>query len=344
MKIRAIAHAVPRMAVMNQDLVDRVLRRNPSFTRDQSDEVARRLTGFLDAAGARRRFLRSGGERAIDFAVAAGTSAIEQADLAPSDIDLLIFVGVGRGFVEPATAHVVQAALGLDNATCFDIMDACASWMRGLQIASQFVACGSARNALVVNCEFNVNEYVGFELDSPDAFDSVSAGFTIGEAATATIVSAGGSDDDFYVQLRSAGQFSELCHILLPHASEFRPESSRNGRRALTFYSDSKRLHFHAIQMLGEQFRSDARARDYDYDIIFGHSVSVPASRAVADRLDLDIGRHYEIFPEFGNTVSASIPLAMSLARAEGRLRRGARVLLLVASAGVSTGFATLTF
>ena len=89
---------------------------------------------------------------------------------------------------------------------------------------------------------------------------------------------------------------------------------------------------------------ADEHASGFDYDIIFGHAASVPASRAVADRLGLDIGRHYEIFPDYGNTVSASLPLAMSLALDEGRLKRGHRVLLLVASAGITTGYATLTF
>jgi 3-oxoacyl-[acyl-carrier-protein] synthase-3 len=64
----------------------------------------------------------------------------------------------------------------------------------------------------------------------------------------------------------------------------------------------------------------------------------------VADKLRLDVGKHYEIFPHYGNTVSASLPLALSLAIDEGRLKRGDRALLMMASAGITTGYAALTY
>ncbi len=343
-KIRALAHALPRMAVTNRDLIDSVVRHNPQFTDDDRNNTVHRLGDFLESSGARRRFHRTGDERAADFAIAAGTMALERAGLAPTAIDLLIFVGVGRGFVEPATANVFQAALGLVNATCFDVLDACASWLRGLDVANLYLQSGRAQHAMIINCECNYREYIQLELDSPGALDLAWAGFTIGEAATATIVSADGGDNGFRARLSSAGEFNDLCNIPLPHASEFVARSNGHGRTPLKFYSDSKRLNFHAVQRLAAMFDGDPRVKSTPYDIIFGHSVSVPASRAVADRLGLDIDKHYEIFPDYGNTVSASIPLAMSLASAEGRLKPGDRVLLLVASAGLTTGYATLTF
>jgi 3-oxoacyl-[acyl-carrier-protein] synthase III len=198
---------------------------------------------------------------------------------------------------------------------------------------------------MVVNCEFNFREYVQVAFDSPEALDREWAGFTIGEAATATILSADDEPaDGFYSRFASAGGFSDLCSIPLPHATQFVTDAYRNGHRPLHFHSDSRRLHFHGIQLLAEHFLADDRAREFPPDIIFGHAVGVPASLAVANRLRLDIGRHYEIFPGYGNTVSASLPLAMSLAIDDGRLKRGDRVLLLVASAGITTGYATLTF
>jgi 3-oxoacyl-[acyl-carrier-protein] synthase III len=64
----------------------------------------------------------------------------------------------------------------------------------------------------------------------------------------------------------------------------------------------------------------------------------------VAGKLDLDIARHYELFPRYGNTVSAALPLGMSLAQDEGRLRRGDRVLMIVGGAGLSTALGTFVF
>jgi 3-oxoacyl-[acyl-carrier-protein] synthase III len=343
MRIRAIRHAVPGRRVTNQDLVDAVLRRSTQLAPAERDELALRITGHLEASGARRRFHRAPGERAIDFAIAAGRAAIDAADIDPEDIQLLIFVGVGRGFVEPATASVLQPALGLARATCFDILDACASWLRGLEIAHLYLSSGRARNAMLVNCEFNFQEYVPLEFASLPSLDHVWAGFTIGEAATAAVVSADGPDD-FHARFSSAGEHNDLCRINLPHAAEFVPGNHVNGWKPLTFYSNSKRLNYHAIQQLTDLYAADARARDAAHDIIFGHSASVPAALAVAERLGLDIRKHFDVFPEYGNTVSASLPLAMSLACDEGRLERGQRVLLLMASAGITTGYATFTF
>jgi len=343
MQIRAVKHAVPGMAVTNKALVEDVLRRNAHFLPDEREAVVQRLTDLLESSGARQRFHRADDERAIDFTIAAARSALDAAGIAPVEIDLLIFVGVGRGFVEPATASVLQSALGLTRATCFDVLDACASWLRALEISHLYIRAGRAQNVLVVNCEFNCREYVQYEMESPRALDLAWAGFTIGEAATATVVSA--SDDDSFVsRFASAGDFSDLCSIPLPHARQFITDAYQDGHPPLRFYADSRRLHYHGVQLLAEQFLADEHARHFDYDIIFGHSASVPASLAVADRLRLDIRRHYEIFPDYGNTVSASLPLAMSLAASEGRLNRGDRVLLLVASAGITTGYATLTF
>ena len=65
-------------------------------------------------------------EKAIDFGVDGGRQAIATAGMVPEDIDLLIYVGVSRGFLEPATANVFQHEFGFTKATCFDVLDACA--------------------------------------------------------------------------------------------------------------------------------------------------------------------------------------------------------------------------
>ena len=125
---------------------------------------------------------------------------------------------------------------------------------------------------------------------------------------------------------------------------EFASPGSKNGRSPLKFYSQSARLNSVGVNQLTRQFLSDDRITGFDHDIVFGHSVSVPSSLKVANKLGLAIEKHYEIFPRFGNTVSASLPLAMSLAIDDGRLKRGDRALVLMASAGVTTGYGALIY
>jgi 3-oxoacyl-[acyl-carrier-protein] synthase III len=113
---------------------------------------------------------------------------------------------------------------------------------------------------------------------------------------------------------------------------------------ALLFHARPDALASGAVRQLHRQYWSDARLAAGSYDVIFGHSVSVPVSQTVLRRLKLHRDRYYEIFPTHGNVVSAALPLAMSLAEAEGRLRRGDRVLCIMGGAGLTTALATFVY
>lgn len=299
------------------------------------------LLQFLESVGARSRRRRKDGERAIDFGKRAAEKALLKAGLEPSDIDVLIYASVSRGFIEPATANVFQSTLGMDNATCFDVLDACAGWVRGLDVADSLLRSGKCRNAMILNCEFNWDEYYP-AIDALEQMDELAAGFTIGEAATATIV--GDEAGSFEARFANVGRGSALCQIPLPSVAQFSEAGAPDPRPPLQFYAQSGALHRMTLRALSQRLREAPDFSRDNYDISFGHSAGLPATRKVAELLDMDLDRHYEIFPQFGNTVSASVPLAMSLAEEEGRLKRGDRVLLVVGSAGVTAALARLVF
>ena len=110
-------------------------------------------------------------------------------------MDLLIYTGVARGWLEPATANLFQAELGLTNATCFDILDACASWIRSMAVADSFLQQGTYKTVMILTCELSANEYAEHELKSVEELESFFSGYTIGEAATATILTADEPDN-----------------------------------------------------------------------------------------------------------------------------------------------------
>lgn len=343
MKIRAIAHALPSRLVTNQDWIDEILAASrESLAPAELAELETGLVGLYEKVGAISRYHRADGERAIDFGLAAARQALDRAGLSPKEIDLLIHVGVGRGFLEPATANVFQSTLGLVNATCFDLLDACASWLRGLDVAWHMLSSDPYRNAMILNCEFNVSEYFSPVIESLGEFKQMESSVTIGEAATATIVSRGSRKRDYFASFRSFGGASGLCQIPLPHANQF----SMNGDqpRSMRFLANALALNGAVIRQLERHYWSEERLWKQEYDVSFGHSAGLPATRRVANKLQLDPDKHYEIFPIYGNTVSASLPLAMSLAFAEERLKRHHRVLLIMGSAGVTTAFCRFEF
>jgi 3-oxoacyl-[acyl-carrier-protein] synthase III len=345
MKIRSVAHALPSRLVTNEDLVDRLDERNRgAVPAAELDAIRTYLQGQLQRTGAETRYHRAQGQKAFELGMSAATRALEQASMSAEDIDLLIFTGVGRGFVEPATANVFQSELGMANATCFDLLDACASWLRGVDVARHLIASGAYRHAMVLNCEANFAEYEPVRVTSLQDIELLWSGFTVGEAATATILAAGDAGAEYRTTFRNAGAYLYDCQIPLPHAAQFQNGHARAGIAPMLFQARPDALAGAAVKQLHKQFWSDPELTSRQYDIIFGHTVSVPVSQAVLRLLKLDPERFYEIFPTYGNVVSASLPLAMSLAQAEGRLERGDRVLLVMGGAGLTTAFSTFVY
>lgn len=344
MKILSIACSLPTRIVTNRELIDEALEKNREYlTPRELSELETLLAALLEGVGAESRHLRNSGERAIDFGVAAAEDALRKANVAPSEVDLLLYAGVGRGFLEPATANVFHEALGLDRATCFDVLDACASWLRALDVAVHFLDGNACRKILIINCELNVRQYSP-KIDSIKNFGELAAGYTIGEAATATLISDDSDTNDYYATFKNNGEGNSLCQIPLPHLAEFVRSSEKTIRRPFQFYAQSARLNKMVINALEEHYWGDEQFAECRYDVIFGHSVGLPATKQVIKRLSLDQEKHYEIFPKYGNTVSASLPLAMSLAIETGEFKRGDRALCVVGSAGVSTALCLLEY
>lgn len=344
MKLTGIARAVPRRVVTNDELIDRVMAHQENKIPGLQRPLFRRaLREILRHTGAETRRHRGDDETAFDLGVAAGRSAMERAGVRPSEIDLLIYVGVGRAFLEPATACLFQSALGMTNATCFDLLDACASWMRGLDLAKRYLDAGIYRRVMLLNCECNFEEFIRWDFHSLEDLEHMGVGFTVGEASTATILEAS-DDDEYYATFRTDGRQHVLCQVPLPHTAQFVPDADLRLHPSLHFFSYGRKLIHVAVEQLDRHFHADPRLGAYSADLIVGHTVGVPTSQTVLQRLELDPAKYVETFHAYGNTVSASLPMGLTVAQDEGRLNRGDRVLLLMGSAGVTTGFTTFRY
>ncbi len=345
MRICSLAHAVPARLVTNDELVLRLAdRQRHSVAAAELDAMCAFLRDQLELTGARTRYHRAEQQKSLELGLVAARRALAAAGIGPESIDLLIYTGVGRGFVEPATANVFQTEIGLSNSTCFDILDACASWLRGVDVAHHLLAAGSYRRAMILNCEGNFSEYEPADIASREQMKQLWSGFTVGEAATATILAADHGDTEYRASFKNAGAHVDDCQIPLPHAAQFRNGHGPVDLAPMMFHARPGALASGAIKQLHRQYWSDPVMPTLGYDIVFGHSVSVPVSRIVLRQLKLDPARYYEIFPTYGNVVSASLPLAMSLAQDEGRLQRGHRVLLVMGGAGLTTALSTFMF
>ena len=344
MKILNISYALPSRKVSNDELIGEIVAQNRNhFSAREMENLVSKLKRFFRVSGTEIRYHRSNGERAAEFALQAAKDAMAKSGVSPEDVDLLIYAGVGRGWVEPATANLFQGELGMKSATCFDVLDACASWVRSLSIANSFLAQKIYKLVMILNCEFNFKEYVDLRLKSTDDLENSFSGFTIGEAATATLVTSGGSEDNACFSFKTWGEKHGLCKIPLPNAADF----STNGGDGLTpmsFFTIPSELLSFTIRKMASHFKETQAIASKVHDIVIGHAVSVSSTLKVAKLLKIDPNRVFETHARFGNTVSASLPLALAVAEDEGQLQRDMRVLLVMGSAGVTSALASFDY
>jgi 3-oxoacyl-[acyl-carrier-protein] synthase III len=309
---------------------------------EEMEQVIKRLRILFRFAGSRYHYERARGERSGDFVLSAAREALEKADLGPADIDLVLYVGVGRGWLEPGMSNYFTDALGLRNATCFDVLDACLSWLRALYIAYHFLKNGAYKHILVLNGEFNA-EFGNWAITHPDQLDYRFAQCTVGEAATAVVLECLEGGEEPYFEFKTDASLHALCKIPLPQIAQYSDGEKCPALDPLVFFAYSKDLFRAARQVMTAAFRKSTELNRRPFDIAFAHS----ASRYIIEGIDEElggIGRTVNIFEQFGNTVSASIPLAMCWAIEQGRLQRGMKMLHVVGSAGFSVGFAHLVY
>jgi len=337
MRIESIGVRFPSRKVTNDDIL--------KFLEDHSNGVSKPLLktyqrlvkGLFKAAGSEIRFIRDleKSETAGPFIKEAMQDALDKAGRAKDDVDLLIYCGVGKGFLEPANAYFYASAMGMD-CSCFDISDACMSWIRALEISHEFFRSGRYKTIMIVNGEFNIHHGFpdNFKVTDLRQLEYTFPTYTIGEAATATILTS--SDDEWKFRFKTLPELSDLCTIPLDGYDSFVDPSHRLGKNGLyNFVSYGMQMFDSARKHLGPLVKEVVENLD-EPDIYFPHAASDVAYLASADNIGIPVDKMYaKVFPTYGNIVSASIPVGMDMAIKEGRLARGNKVVLCPASAGM---------
>lgn len=345
MRIASIAHKLPSKVLTNEDVLDDVIRSNETaLSREDLQRLRVRLQRFLDVSGTSVRYCRAANERAVEITIAAAQKALDAANVHACDVDLLIHAGVSRGWLEPAMANVYQGLLGLRSATCFDILDACAGWVRAMSVADSYVRAGAYRTILIINSEFNYLDHKCVPMGQLKNREELFPIFTIGEAAAATVVTDGGGSDNFYFSFRTWGHKQHLCKLPLSNMSQFADGTEVTEQEPLVFYANSGALTRFTLRKLAEHFQEDPRLSTENFDLVVGHAASENATSGWLRMNRVDPALGFRTHSRFGNTVSASIPLGLSVASEAGRLRRGMHVLVVVGSAGVTTAYSSFDF
>ncbi len=191
MIIKSVAASLPSRIVTNDDMIEMIREQSMEYQGDVG-KLLRKINALLKMSGLKERRWCDRHESPIDHVAKATRAALEESYLQKKHIDLLIYVGVGRGFIEPGNAHMIANTLGFTNAQCFDVVDACMSWIRALHLVDSLFKTGGYKNALIINAEFSTTGNAAgkklFSLKSDEELEYTFPYFTIGEAATATLL------------------------------------------------------------------------------------------------------------------------------------------------------------
>jgi 3-oxoacyl-[acyl-carrier-protein] synthase-3 len=314
--IRGVGMYAPKRVMTNADLEKLV---------ETSDEWIASRTGI------RERRIAADDETSSSMAILAARKALENSGVSTDEIDLVIVGTATPDYLFPATACLVQDALGI-NGGAFDVEAGCTSFMYAVSAAASFVASGMHKNVLVIG-----SEVLSRILDWTDRATCV----LFGDGAGAVVVSAGqyASFDPQFILGSDGSGGPALC---VPGGGSANPASEQTVRDRLHFVRmagpEVFRFATRAVEQSTGQVLQKAGLVPSDIDLFIPHQANVRIIDHAVKRIGIPEDRVFLNIQRYGNTSSASIPIALSEAEQEGRLKPGDTIVMVGFGAGLTWG------
>jgi 3-oxoacyl-[acyl-carrier-protein] synthase-3 len=281
------------------------------------DTWIRRRTGI----GQRR--LLAAEDRLADLAVDAAREALSDAACDPADVDLVVVATSTADRISPGVAPEVGHLIGAHAPAVVDINAACTGFLYGLDYAMARMSVSPGGCALVIGAE------AMSRFTDPD---DVTTAVVFGDGAGAVVLRPCEGTPELPLSFGSAGEYLSMIEAL---------------RTDQVVRMDGGEVYRFAIDAMAEQLDKACRAAGLcpaDLDLLICHQANIKILRSVARRLAYPLDRVGVYLDRFGNTSSASIPIALRHAQQEGRLRPGARVGLAAFGAGLTWGAGIVTW
>ncbi len=289
--------------------------------------------------GIKKRHITTDEQSTALLATEAARSALAEADLDGSDLDIIIVATVTPEMVFPSTASFVQRALGADKAWVFDLAAACSGFIYSLSIVQQFIESGRYKNALVIGAE-TLSKIV-------DWTDRTSC-ILFGDGAGAFVLerSEDGRKGLIYSTLHSDGDRWEALHCKA-YGSRYPVSKELEDPNMVYMQIKGREVYQQAIRRIIETIEHSLKACDLtlgDVGMIISHQMNARIIESVAKRLELPDEKVFINIAEYGNTSAASVPIAFNECARTGRIKRGDIVILVVFGAGLTWGANVLEF
>jgi 3-oxoacyl-[acyl-carrier-protein] synthase-3 len=315
--------ALPQRVLTNEDLEKIV---------DTSDEWITRRTGIKE-----RRIARKGAdESTTDLGTRAARAALEMADTSPDHVDAIIVATVTADHLFPSAACMIQKELGANNAAAYDLSAGCSGFIYGLETANNSIRLNMANTVLVIGAE---------RLSSVVNWKDRSTCVLLGDGAGAVLLHAkelkGGV---LSTHTKSDGRFWDLLHS--EEGNDYLPESLQDtALKPYILTMEGNRLFKQAVgSMTGiaEQALAQNCLSRENIQLVVPHQANLRIIQAVAEKLKMPMEKFFTNLDKYGNTSSASIPIALDEANRNGLLSAGDHVLLVSFGAGLTWGASVL--
>jgi 3-oxoacyl-[acyl-carrier-protein] synthase-3 len=294
---------------------------------------------ITERTGIRERRIAAEGELTSDLAANAAKDALANAGLSASDLDMIIVGTVTGDSPMPATAVHVQQKIGAQNIPAFDLSAACAGFLYGLSIGDQFIHTGQMRRVMVVGVEL-LSRFLNWnDRTTCVLFGDGAGAVVLGPADESVPVRRAGvistkifTDGSLAGSLTLPGGGSELpmTHALL--------DESKN-----KVHMVGQEVFKTAVKNLTSASKAAVEAAGLtigDIDWVVAHQANMRILSQVSSRLDIPLERFVINIERYGNTSSASIPMALDEGVRDGRIKPGHTVLMCALGAGISWGSA----
>jgi 3-oxoacyl-[acyl-carrier-protein] synthase-3 len=314
--ITGVGCFLPKKILTNADLEKMV---------DTSDEWITKRTGIKE------RRIADENTAASDMAREACLDALDDANLTPEDIDLIIVATITPDMPLPSTACILQHKLGAKNAVAFDISAACAGFIYAIASAEAFIKSGLYKNALVIGSE---------KMSSVTDWTDRNTCVLFGDGAGAVVLQKVDRGGILSTYLGSDGSKADLLKI--PAGGSKNPPSKATIDNKEHFIKMSgSELFKHAVKLMADAGNKAASPLGYscdDIDWVIPHQANIRILNAVADRMKLNSKKLYLNIRRYGNMSSASTAVALVEAVKEGRIKKGDVIVLDAFGAGLVWG------
>lgn len=316
--VKGVGHYLPERVVPNSEF---------EATLDTTDEWIRTRSGI------ERRHFAAEGETTSDLAVKAANAALKNAGLVADDIDAIVLATSTPDLTFPSVATMVQEKLGMTRGFGFDVQAVCAGFVYALTNANALIVSGQAKRVLVIGAET-----FSRIMDWTDRATCVLFGDGAGALVLEGAEGAGDNADRgiLSADLNSDGRYRDMLYV--------------DGGVSTTGTSGKLRMQGNALfRQAVEKLTSTARTAlkkidlgDSDVNWIVPHQANIRIIQGTAKKMGLSMDNVIVTVQDHGNTSAASIPLALSVGAAEGRIKEGDLVLTEAIGGGLAWGAVVL--